>query len=739
MSNESILQKKSFPLTGLSCASCAISAESMLKTQPGVKDAKVNFASSTALVEYDPKTADFPSFKKALQSIGYDMILPSETTQDELEKYQRQAFLELRLKTIVAFVFSTPVFILGMFFHHSFEYENLLSMFLTIPVLAWAGQIFYKNAWKQARHQQMSMDTLVALSTGIAFLFSAFNTLFPTVLMENGISPEVYFESSALVIAFVLLGKFLEEKAKAKTSGAIKQLMMLQPRTLRVIRDRKELEIKISEVVIDDMVMIRPGEKIPVDGVVLFGKSFLDESMISGEPLAVEKTTGAKVLAGTVNQKGTLTIRAERVGADTLLAQIVRRVEEAQGSKAAVQKLADKIAAVFVPVVISISLLTFLAWILLGGSNALAHALTTSISVLVIACPCALGLATPTALMAGIGKGAEKGILIKDAASLEKAKAVEVLVLDKTGTITYGKPKVTDLIWVEEENNGNVFSNILLAMEKRSEHPLSEAIVNHFPKNDTAPIVSSFLSLPGMGISAAIEGVNYFTGNLRLMQLHSIEIAAKLEPLLDRFKEEAKTVIFFSNQQKLLALIAISDTIRNEAAQVIKQLKDDRIEVVMLTGDNAASAAAVAKAVGIENFQSEMLPTEKADFIQQLQTKGKVVAMAGDGINDSEALAKADVSIAMGKGTDIAMEIAQITLMHSDLRHLAEAFRLSKATVRTIKENLFWAFIYNLIGIPIAAGILYPVNGFLLSPMFAGAAMALSSVSVVMNSLRLRK
>lgn len=729
--------KATFPVTGLSCASCAISSESMLKSQKGVINASVNFASSSALVEYDPKTADIQGFKTSLQSLGYDLIIPSEekNAMEELEEHQQNAFLALRNNTIWAFVLSVPVAVIGMFFHHKLEYGNWISMVLTLPVVGWFGRIFFVNAWKQASHKQVNMDTLVAVSTGIAFLYSTFNTIFPTVLMEKGLHPEVYFESAAIVIAFILLGKLLEEKAKSKTSGAIKKLMGLQPKTVKVIRDRKEIEIRTEEVLQGDMVMIRPGEKIPVDGTVLFGKSYLDESMISGESFAVEKSTGANVYAGTINQKGTLTIQADKIGSETLLAQIIRRVEEAQGSKAPIQKLVDKVAMIFVPAVMGISVITFLIWILAGGG--FTHALISAITVLIIACPCALGLATPTAIMVGIGKGAEKGILIKDAVSLEKAYEIDALILDKTGTLTVGKPGVTDLIWANDSSESEIYRRILVSIEKKSEHPLAEAIVACFPETLSLN-PDSFDSITGKGITAKINGKKYYAGNLRLMEEHEISIPVSLQNHIHKFRSEAKTVVFFAEEKELIALIAIADVIKQEAAEAVQMLQSTGIEVYMLTGDNQQTAEAVAKKTGIRNFHAEMLPSGKAEFIRQLQQQGKIVAMAGDGINDSEALATADVSIAMGKGTDIAMEVAQVTLINSDLKHIFSAVKLSRATLRTIRANLFWAFIYNVIGIPLAAGILYPINGFTLEPMLAGAAMAMSSVSVVLNSLRLK-
>jgi Cu2+-exporting ATPase len=731
--------KKSFPVTGLSCASCAISSESMLKIQPGVINASVNFANSTALIEYAPEQTDLNGLKKSLQSIGYDLILPSNLSNPEqdLDEYKKKEFNSLKTKTLLAFILTIPIVIVSMFFHHRFIYGNFFLMVMTIPVLFWSGRTFFSTAWKQLKHLQTNMDTLVALSTGIAFFYSSINTVFPEILLKNGLHPEVYFESAAVVVTFILLGKLLEERAKSKTSGAIKKLMGLQPKTVRVIQNNKEIEIKIEEVQKEALVSIRPGEKIPVDGTVMFGKSYVDESMITGESMAVEKLAGTKVYAGTINQKGTLTLKADKTGNETLLAQIIRTVQEAQGSKAPVQKLVDKIAGIFVPIVLVIAFLTFLCWIIIGGRDYFAHGLISSITVLVIACPCALGLATPTALMVGIGKGAEKGILIKDAVSLEKAHSINAVVLDKTGTITKGKPEVVDFVWTDDPLNQQLL-NCLRSMEQKSEHPLASAIVDYLSKYESNLAISNFENTPGEGIVATFSNDTYLAGNELLMKNHNITISKDQKIIAEKLKKEAHTVIYFSSEKKLLALIAVADALKENSISAIRALQRRNIEVYLLTGDNTQTASSIADMTGIKKFKAEVLPYEKATFIKTLQSEGKIVAMVGDGINDSEALAQADVSIAMGKGTDIAMEVAQITLMNSDLQNIPEAIKLSKATIRTIRENLFWAFIYNIIGIPIAAGILYPINGFMLDPMIAGAAMALSSVSVVLNSLRLK-
>lgn len=600
-------------------------------------------------------------------------------------------------------------------------------MVLSLPVVFWFGRSFFVNGFKQAGHFSANMDTLVALSTGIAFLYSACNTIFPNVLGVGGLG-QVYFESASVIVAFILLGKLLEDNAKTKASSAIKKLMGLQPNTVKVLRNGKEEQISIEEVNVGEVIIIRPGEKIPVDGEVVLGDSFIDESMISGEPLPVEKTAGAKVFAGTINQKGSLQIKALKVGVGTLLSQIIEAVRRAQGSKAPVQKLADKIAGIFVPTVIVIAIISFISWYFLGGDHSLNMAILSAITVLIIACPCALGLATPTAIMVGVGKGAQEGILIKDAESLEKAYKIDTVVMDKTGTITKGQPEVKKLQWLNASADNEA---ILYAIENRSEHPLAGAVIQYLHKPENLPAVERLSSLPGRGVAAIVHGEVYLVGNAQMMKDNGIATD-------NSFEKEEGTVVFFSDAKTLLAVITIADAIKETSARAISQLKDMNIEVHMLTGDNKRTAKAIAEQAGINHYQANMLPATKAAFIKELQQQGRVVAMAGDGINDSEALALADVGIAMGRGTDVAMDVAKITLMHSDLAEVPKAIKLSKATMRTIKQNLFWAFVYNIIGIPIAAGVLYPFFGFMLSPMIAGAAMALSSVSVVSNSLRLR-
>ena len=731
--------KKSFPVTGLSCASCAISVESMLKAQKGVLSAAVNYANSSAWVEYEPATVHIADLKSVIQSIGYDLLIEDEG-QDHQQELQQEHYKNLKSNTIWASILALPVVVIAMFFME-LPYGNWIMMALAAPVIGWFGRSFFINAFNQAKHGKANMDTLVALSTGIAFLFSAFNTFFPQFWHSRGQHPPVYFEASAVVIAFIMLGKVLEERAKSNTSSAIKKLMGLQPNTVNILQyDGQAVEIPISQVKAGDKLLVKPGDKIPVDGEIISGSSFIDESTITGESLPVEKEKGGKVFAGTINQKGSFVFEAQKVGGETILARIIKMVQQAQGSKPPVQKLVDKIAGIFVPVVMTISLISFAIWMTFGGENAITQALLAMVSVLVIACPCALGLATPTAIMVGIGKGAESGILIKDAESLELAHKVNAIVLDKTGTITEGKPAVTDLVWNVPEVEQASFGQILFAIELQSEHPLAEAVTASLRIKAGQPIVTEqFKSITGKGVVANYNKQVYLVGNQKLLEDYHVTISDKNLERISTWQEEAKTVICFARDTELIATIGIADPVKATSAKAIHELHNQGIEVYMLTGDNAQTAKAVAQKVGLNNFKAEVLPSDKAEFIIQLQKQGKVVAMVGDGINDSHALAQADVSIAMVKGSDIAMDVAKMTIISSDLQLISKAIRLSKLTVNTIHQNLFWAFIYNIIGIPIAAGILFPIWGFMLNPMIAGGAMALSSVSVVSNSLRLKR
>ena len=738
MSGKEIHTKETFQVLGMSCAVCALNVETTLGAQEGVYEAKVNFAGSTVLVDYNPRVITPVELQKAVESAGYELVVENTEDTDQADRLQREEFLALKRKTIGAIVLAIPVFVIGMFFMHM-PYGNWIMLAFTIPVMAFFGRDFFVHAYMQLKHGRANMDTLVAVSTGVAFLFSLFNTIWPEYWTSRGLEAHVYYEAAAVIIALILLGRLLEAKAKFSTSTAIKKLMGLQPKTVtKILADGSEEEVPIREVAVGDVLVVKPGEKIPVDGEVTEGSSFVDESMITGESIPVEKVKGQPVYAGTINEKGSFRFRADKVGGETVLANIIRMVQEAQGSKAPVQKLVDRIAGIFVPVVMGIAVITFIVWMLIGGDLAFTHALLTSITVLVIACPCALGLATPTAIMVGIGKGAEHNILIKDAESLELMYRVNAIVLDKTGTITEGKPVVTDIHWTPGSEDER-YPSILLEIERRSEHPLADAVVQKFKEKVVNEIsVSDFENQTGKGVTAKVGDKVYLVGNRALLEVSHVILDDDNEKLAVRWEGDGKTVVFFAGEGRVLALVAIADKIKESSRQAVTTLHEKGIDVYMLTGDNALTARAVADQVGIRHFKAEVMPGEKANFVEALQHEGKVVAMVGDGINDSQALAQADVSIAMGKGSDIAMDVAKVTLITSDLNVIPRAIALSHQTVRAIRQNLFWAFIYNIIGIPLAAGVLYGINGFLLNPMIAAAAMAFSSVSVVTNSLRIK-
>ncbi len=740
ISNYSNTTKENLKVSGMTCASCAISLETYLKPLDGVANVSVNYPNQSVAIDYDKNVVSIEKIQETAKEIGYD-ILTGETneTQETFEKIEAKRLDSLKSKLVFSAIFSVPVFIMAMFFMGQIPYENWIMMGLSIPVLFWSGAEFFVIAWKKLQHFSANMDTLVALSTGVAFSFSVFNTVYPQYFLDRGMTPHVYFESAVIIITLILLGRYLEERAKSKTSSAIKKLIGLRPKQVTVIRNGEEQVILFDEIIKGERIILKPGDKVPVDGKVKNGSSFIDESMISGEPIHIEKVRGDEVLAGTINQKGALVIIANKVGNETLLSQIIQLVEQAQASKPAIQKLVDKVAGIFVPIVIGISILTFIVWYIFGPEPPITYALLALITVLIIACPCALGLATPTALMVGIGRGAQQGILIKDAQSLETAYKVDALILDKTGTITEGKPKVTDLIWATGVRSGQL-GKILLAIEAHSEHPIAESIVQYLKEINTKRItIDSFESITGMGAKAIFEDSTFMVGNQKLMLEQDIEISEDLLQKAESLKSEAKTIVFFSHNNKAEAIIAVADKVKENAPDAIRKIQQMGIDVYMLTGDNEKTAAVIAEKVGIKHFIANVMPTDKGNFVEELQRKGKTVAMAGDGINDAHALAQSDVGIAMGGGTDIAMESASITLMHSDLRQISKAIKLSKATMKTIRQNLFWAFIYNLVAIPIAAGILYPLFGFLLNPMIAGAAMSMSSISVLTNSLRLKK
>ena len=753
--------KKAFPVLNMHCAGCANNVEKTVKKLPGVIEASVNFATNTLTVSYEKEQLTPGEIRAAVLAAGYDLIVEEAHKEERREEEQHKRYTRLKWKVIGAWILVVPLLVYSMILMHV-PYSNEIQMVLAIPVMVFFGGGFFTGAWKQAKLGRSNMDTLVALSTSIAFLFSLFNTFFPEFWYDRGLEPHVYYEASAVIIAFVLtgklmeerakqlhsalkyqtavshhFGKLMEERAKGNTSTAIRKLMGMQPKAARVLRNGVEEEILIEKLQVGDLVVVRPGEQIPVDGQLSEGDSYVDESMISGEPVPVEKKKGDKVLAGTINQRGSFIIRAAQVGSETVLARIIAMVQEAQGSKAPVQRIVDRITGIFVPVVLGIAILTFVLWVTIGGSEYISYGILSAVSVLVIACPCALGLATPTALMVGIGKAASQHILIKDAVALEQMRKVDVVVLDKTGTLTEGHPTATGWLWAQSQEPH--FKDVLLAAEMKSEHPLAGAIVSALQDEEKIKpaALDSFESITGKGIKASYEGHTYWVGSHKLLKDFSATVSDVMAEMLVHYESDGNGIIYFGRENELLAIIAVSDPIKATSAEAVKELKRQGIDICMLTGDGQRTALAVSSRLGIERFVADALPDDKAEFVRELQMQGKKVAMVGDGINDSQALALADVSIAMGKGTDIAMDVAMVTLMTSDLLLLPKAFQLSKQTVKLIHQNLFWAFIYNLIGIPIAAGILFPLNGLLLNPMLASAAMAFSSVSVVLNSLSL--
>ncbi len=718
----------------MSCAACAGSVEKALNAVEGVEEASVNYATATANIRFNPALTHPEQLKQAVFSIGYE-LLDAEEGKNEADELQKEHLDVLRGATLAAAALSLPLVVLAMAFMH-ISWSGYAQAILATPVIAWFGRSFFIRAAKQLTHQQVSMDTLVALSTGVAYIFSLFNLLFPHILEQQGIEPHLYFESAAVIITFIMLGKLLEERARQRTADALKKLIGLQPATvIRINADGGEGHVEIAQVHMGDLLRVKPGERIAVDGSIVSGDSYVDEHMLTGEPIAVLKTAGDPVYAGTLNQKGSFVMTARKVGGATLLAQIVAQVKAAQASKAPVQRYVDRIAAVFVPAVMTIALLSAAAWMVFGENDGFTRGLLAFITVLVIACPCALGLATPTALMVGIGRGARNGILVKDAASLEALEHVTDVVLDKTGTITEGRPRVVDQRWL---SNDPTHRSVLLALEQRSEHPLAAAVTAAL--SDTAPVeVKAFASLTGKGVTAVHDGVRYFVGNLRLLNEARKTLSPDDQTVFDAWSSKGHTVVLFFNEHAVLALLAIADPIKAGSVKAIGDLTRSNLSVHMLTGDSEATARCVANACGICNVHAGLLPDEKAEHIRMLQANNRKVVMVGDGINDSTALATAHAGIAMGHGTDIAMDVAGMTIVSSDLRKLPEAIRLAQLTGKTIRQNLFWAFVYNVVGIPLAAGALYPINGFTIDPMVAGAAMALSSVSVVTNSLLLNR
>lgn len=726
--------RNTYPITGMSCASCAARVDRTLNGLPGVVRATVNYATAAAQVEYDPELCSEAALQAAVREAGYDLLVDPAGAADRAEGVRSTEYQKLGRRTVAAWLLALPIGVISLFFGDISPLRYVLWPLATLVVFG-LGREFYVHAWRQLRHGTSNMDTLVAVSTGIAYLFSVFNLLFPDFWLSRGIEPHLYFEAASAIIAFILLGRLLEERAKRNTSTALKKLVGLQPRTATLVVDSGERTVPIATIREGDTVLVRPGERIAVDGVVVQGESYVDESMLSGEPVPRYKLAGEKVFAGTINQRGTFRFVADKIGSDTLLAQIIRLVQEAQGSKAPVQQLVDRIARWFVPAIIAISLAAFIAWVSLSSANGFTNGVLALVTVLIIACPCALGLATPTAIMVGIGKGAENGILIRDAESLEVARKIDTIVLDKTGTITQGRPVVVGSVW---KSGAESSRSILYSLEKLSEHPLSDAVVDALRK-ERAVAVDQFENIPGKGVKGTVGGRTYYAGSRSLLDEHAIAIEDSLQQAADRWTQQAKTLVWFADSARALAVVALTDEIKPTSAQAVSQLHDGGIEVYMLTGDHAASARETARKVGADHYEASVLPHEKAQFIRALQARGRKVAMVGDGINDSAALAQADLSIAMGQGSDIAVETAMATILSSDLRKIPQTIRLSRLTIRTIRQNLFWAFIYNLISIPVAAGVFYPVDGFLLNPMWASAAMAFSSVSVVLNSLRLKR
>jgi Cu+-exporting ATPase len=731
------------PLQGIQCASCVQAVEKALGKLQGVLKASVNLASATADVEYVASVINVAEIKDAIEKAGYKVLdLPLEEEWEDVERAARQKeYRALRRKFLLGLALAAFIFV-GSMPHlfpgvPSFFNNYFVLWILATPVQFWIGWQFYQGAWGALRHGSANMNTLIAVGTSAAYLFSVAAILFPAFFRAGGFEPQVYFDTSAMIIVLILFGRWLEARAKGRASEAIRKLAELQPKTARVIREGQELDLPIKEVKIGDTVVVRPGEKIPVDGIVTQGHSSVDESMVTGESMPVAKAAGDEVIGATLNKTGSFAFDATRVGKGTVLAQIIQMVRDAQGQKAPIQRLADVIAGYFVPVVIGIALLTFLIWMLFGPQPRLTFALLNFVAVMIIACPCALGLATPTAILVGTGKGAEKGILIKGGESLETAHKLDVIVFDKTGTLTQGQPVVTD-VFTEDGITRDELLRLAGSAEKASEHPLGEAIVRAAEEREI-PLASSshFQALEGQGVEAEVEGRGVLLGKARLMQDRGLDVAS-WQDREDRLADEGKTPIYAALGDRVLGLLAVSDALKQGSSQAIERLKAMGLEVVMLTGDNRKTAETIARQAGIQRVYPEVLPQDKVEVVRGLQAGGSRVAMVGDGINDAPALAQADVGIALGTGTDVAMEAADITLIKGDLEGVADAIQLSRRTIRTIRQNLFWAFFYNTAGIPIAAGILYPFSGILLSPIFAAAAMAFSSVSVVSNSLRLR-
>jgi Cu+-exporting ATPase len=774
------VQRVTIPVSGMSCAGCQARVQQALNDMPGVADASVNLMMSNATITFDPAVASPDQLVETVRSTGYGSELPAEgvTSMEEQEAHDRsqeEEFRDFRLKAIVSLVVAVVSMLLSMPLMVSGERGGMIGggdpfmswvmqrvtpllqgvapwlyaipssillgtlLVLAAFIMGWAGRHFYTRAWTAFRHHAADMNTLIALGTGAAFIYSLVATVAPGFFTARAVAPDVYYEAVVTIIALILVGNALEARAKRQTSAALRGLIALQPRTARVIRNGKEEDLPIEAVGAGDTIVVRPGERIPVDGRVILGASAVDESMLTGESLPVEKTVGHVVYGGTINRTGSFQLTATTLGADSTIQRIVKLMRDAQGSRAPIQGLADRISGVFVPVVISIAIATFVAWYLLNPTAPLVRAFAASVAVLIIACPCAMGLAVPTAVMVATGRGAEWGILIKGGEALQRAESLTTVVLDKTGTVTEGRPVVTDVVLQGPAADENRILALASSLESRSEHPLADAIVSHARKRGlllSEP--AHFKAVTGRGAVGVVDGVTVAVGNAAMMRDQGIN-QDSLGGEAERLRNEGKTVVHVSLNGKLAGLIAVADPIKPTSRAAVERLHQMGLEVAMVTGDNARTAEAVARQAGIDRVVAEVLPEGKVAEVRKLQEEGKVVAMVGDGINDAPALAQADIGVAMGSGTDIAVEASDITLMRSDLTGVPRAIHLSRRTMRTMKQNLFWAFIYNVIGIPVAAGALFPVFRVLLSPILASAAMAMSSVSVVANSLRLRR
>jgi Cu+-exporting ATPase len=742
------------PIKGMTCAACVKRVQDALASLSGVLSASVNLATEKATLEYFPAQTGMREIKKAVRDIGYD-IVEADKGEDIVEKEKRErenAYRKLKIKLFAGVGLTVPIFVLvfrerlglSAILEIPEQTVFLLQLLIQTPVQFWVGWQFYTGAIAAARHKTTNMNTLIAVGTSAAYIYSVLATFFPSLFEIRGYTAVVYFDTAATIIVLILLGRLFEARAKGKTSEAIKKLMGLQPKTARVVKDSREMDIPIKDVEIGDLILVRPGEKIPVDGVVREGYSSIDESMISGEPIPVEKKSGDQVVGATINKTGSFKFEATKVGRDTMLSRIINMVQEAQGSKPSIARLADRIASVFVPAVMIIATSTFIIWFIWGPAPSLTYALLNFIAVMIIACPCALGLATPTSIMVGTGKGTEYGILIRGAEALETSYKIDTIVFDKTGTLTRGEPVVTDII----AGGGRDLFDIVTeddvlryaaSAEKRSEHPLGEAIVNKArEKNMDLINPSAFQAVPGRGIKVTINDKEVLLGNAEFMADEGISVK-DFSGGAQKLSSEGKTPMYVAAEGNIIGIIAVADTVKDNAVMAIKYLRETGVQTVMITGDNSNTAGAIARQVGIDRVFAEVLPQDKAHEIRKLQAENKIVAMVGDGINDAPALAQADVGIALGTGTDIAMEASDITLIGGDLKGVAACIALSRATIKNIKQNLFWAFAYNTVLIPVAAGILFPFFGILLNPMFAAAAMGMSSVTVVTNALRLRK